>query len=89
VALSCNNATKIVNTTCTINADAANSDTSSRHLDILDNGSSDITYTPLAMRSDTSSSEDSGNSNAAHTIKLVASMPMLPTVATAINTLTP
>jgi hypothetical protein len=41
-ALSCNNGTNIVNTTCTINVDAADSDSSSKHLDLFDSGTSDL-----------------------------------------------
>jgi len=62
-ALSCNNTANTVNTTYTINADAANS-----HLDIFDSGTLDITHTPPAPRSNTSSNDDSRNSNAARTI---------------------
>jgi len=62
-ALSCNNAANTVNTTYTINADAANS-----HLDIFDSGTLDITHTPPTPRSNTSSNDDSRNSNAARTI---------------------
>ena len=62
-ALSCNNAANIVNTTCTINADAANSDSRSKYLDIFDSGTSDITHTPPAPRSNTSSNDDGRNSS--------------------------
>jgi len=58
-AVSCSNAANIVNTTCTINADTASSDSSTKHLDIFDSGTSDITHTPPAPCSNTSSNDDS------------------------------
>jgi hypothetical protein len=40
IANNCNNAANIINTAHTINADAANSDSSSKYLDIFDSGTS-------------------------------------------------